>query len=268
VAIADFTDRSLAELWSLRGRGAVVTGGARGIGEAVARRLAEAGASVLVTDADGDGAAGVASSLPVAEQASHRSLRVDITDSAALGLAADTAVEAFGRLDIWVSNAGIYPTTGPALDAADDFIDRMLTVNVRGTFAAAREAARRMPAGGVIVNLASTTGFHASRGISAYSTSKHAVVGLTKNLALEFAPLGIRVLGVAPTVIDTPGVREQMAPLAKAGLDVEAAMAANLLGRTGVPDDVARVVLFAVSDLAAFLTGSTIPVDAGALAGR
>jgi NAD(P)-dependent dehydrogenase (short-subunit alcohol dehydrogenase family) len=76
------------------------------------------------------------------------------------------------------------------------------------------------------------------------------------------------VVGVAPTVIDTPGVRDQMEPLAAAGLDVEKTMAANLLGRVGVPDDVARVVLFASSDLAAFVTGSTIPVDAGALAGR
>jgi NAD(P)-dependent dehydrogenase (short-subunit alcohol dehydrogenase family) len=268
VAIADFTDNTLAELVSLRPRGAVVTGGARGIGAGVARRLAEAGASVLVTDVDGEGAARVAAQLPGGLEMGHRAMRVDITDTSALVAAADLAVEAFGRLDIWVNNAGIYPTTGPAIDAGDDFIDRMLTVNVRGTFAAAREAARRMTGGGVIVNLASTTGFHASKGISAYSTSKHAVVGLTKCLAVEFAPLGIRVVGVAPTVIDTPGVREQMDPLAKAGLDVEATMAANLLGRAGVADDVARVVLCAVSDLAAFVTGSTSPVDAGALAGR
>ena len=94
-----------------------------------------------------------------------------------------------GGLEIWVNNAAIFPATGPAIEATDEFIDRMLTVNVRGTFAGAREAARRMPGGGVIVNMVSTTGFKAAVGISAYVTSKHAVVGATKALALEFASL-------------------------------------------------------------------------------
>jgi NAD(P)-dependent dehydrogenase (short-subunit alcohol dehydrogenase family) len=123
-----------------------------------------------------------------------------------------------------------------------------------------------MTNGGVIVNLTSTAGFKASTGISAYVASKHAVVGLTKALALELGPSGIRVLGVAPTIIDTPGVREQLAPLAEAGVDVEARVAANPLGRMGVADDVARVVLFCCSDLALFMTGSTVAVDAGSLA--
>ena len=123
-----------------------------------------------------------------------------------------------------------------------------------------------MTNGGVIVNLASTTGFKAAVGISAYVTSKHAVVGVTKALALEFAPANIRVLAVAPTIIDTPGVRDQMAPLREAGVDVEARVGANPLGRMGVPDDVARVVLFCCTDLAAFMTGSTLLVDAGTLA--
>jgi NAD(P)-dependent dehydrogenase (short-subunit alcohol dehydrogenase family) len=85
-------------------------------------------------------------------------------------------------------------------------------------------------------------------------------------LALEFAPANIRVLAVAPTIIDTPGVRDQMAPLREAGVDVEARVGANPLGRMGVPDDVARVVLFCCTDLAAFMTGSTLLVDAGTLA--
>ena len=176
------------------------------------------------------------------------------------------ALAELGGLDIWVNNAGIFPTTGPAIDADDEFVDRMLHVNVRGTYAGAREAARRMTNGGVIVNLTSTAGFKASAGISAYVASKHAVVGITKALALELGPLGIRVLAVAPTIIDTPGVRDQMAPLAEAGVDVEARVAANPLGRMGVPDDVARVVLFCCTDMAAFMTGSTVAVDAGSLA--
>ncbi len=268
MAVRDFTSTPCGELLSLPGRSAVVTGGGRGIGAAICRRLAEAGARVVVGDIDGASAEAAAEQLRCDFGEGHRAWRLDITDTTSLAAAAEEAVTAFGRLDVWINNAGIYPTTGPAIDVADDFIDRMLTVNVRGTFAAAREAARHMTSGGVIVNVASTTGFHGTPGISAYSTSKHAVVGLTKNLALELAPRDIRVVGVAPTVIDTPGVREQLKPLSEAGVDIAAVMASNPLGRSGVPDDVARVVLFAVSDMAAFVTGCTIPVDAGALAGR
>lgn len=266
--IPDFSTAPLSDLISLAGRRAVVTGAAKGIGAGIAHRLAEAGASVLVGDIDEIGAASVAEGLNAAFGGRHSHCRLDVADTSTLAAAADWVVSTWGGLEIWVNNAGIFPSTGPAIDVTDDFIDRMLTVNVRGSFAAAREAARRMDAGGVIVNLVSTTGFHAAPGISAYVTSKHAVVGLTKSLALEFASRNIRVVGVAPTVIDTPGVRDQLEPLAAAGLDVEKTMAGNLLGRAGVPDDIARVVLFAASDLAAFVTGSTIAADAGSLAGR
>ncbi|HTH07374.1 MAG TPA: SDR family oxidoreductase, partial [Ilumatobacteraceae bacterium] len=185
---------------------------------------------------------------------------------ASIEAAADTAVGELGRLDIWVNNAGISTATGPAIDVDVEVIDRLLQINARGTYLGAREAAKRMTDGGVVVNILSTTGFRASVGISAYVASKHAAVGITKALALEFAPLGVRVLGIAPTIIDTPGVRAEMAPLLEAGLDVAARAAANPLGRMGVPDDVARVVVFAASDMAAFMTGSTLAVDAGRLA--
>ncbi len=259
------TDRSLAELISLRGRRAVVTGGGRGLGAQIVRRLAEAGADVVAGDLD------EAAARELAEQSTRLGGRVipcrlDVADTPSLAAAADIAISELGGLEIWVNNAGIFPTTGPALEAEDAFIDRMLEVNVRGTYAGAREAARRMRDGGVIVNIASTAGFKAGAGISAYVATKHAVVGITKALALELGPLGIRVLAVAPTIIDTPGVREQLAPLAAAGLDIEARAAANPLGRMGVPDDVARVVLFCCSDMAAFMTGSTVAVDAGSLA--
>ncbi len=250
---------------SLDGRVAIVTGAARGLGAQIVRRLSESGASVIAGDLDGPAAEGLADELT---RAGRRVLacELDVSDTASLAAAADRAVGELGGLDIWVNNAAIFPTTGPAIDAADDFVDRMLHVNVRGTYAGAREAARRMSRGGVIVNLTSTAGFKAGTGISAYVASKHAVVGITKALALEFGPLGIRVLAVAPTIMDTPGVRDQMAPLAEAGLDIEARVSANPLGRMGVPDDVARVVLFCCTDMAAFMTGSTVAVDAGSLA--
>jgi NAD(P)-dependent dehydrogenase (short-subunit alcohol dehydrogenase family) len=265
MAVPDVSDRTLAELTSLAGRRAVVTGAGRGLGAQIVRRLAEAGADVIAGDLDATAADDVAREL---SGSGRRVLgcRLDVADTASLAAAADRAVAELGGLEIWVNNAAIFPTTGPAIDADDDFVDRMLNVNVRGTYAGAREAARRMTNGGVIVNLTSTAGFKAGTGISAYVASKHAVVGITKSMALEFGPLGIRVLAVAPTIIDTPGVREQLAPLAEAGLDVEARVAANPLGRMGVPDDVARVVLFCCTDMAAFMTGSTVAVDAGSLA--
>jgi len=258
----DHVEAPLTDLLSLTGRAAVVTGGGRGIGAATVRRLAEAGASVVAADMDTASVNEVAASTAGTVLAAQ----VDVTDSASLAAVAEQCVAEFGRLDIWVNNAGIYPTTGPAIDVEDDFIDRMFQVNLRGTFAGAREAARRMTAGGVIVNVASTAGFRAAPGISAYVASKHAVVGLTKNLALEFAAQGIRVVGVAPGVIDTPGVQAQLAPLREAGLDVGATMNKTLLGRAGQPDDVARMIVVLASDLAAWVTGSVLPVDAGDLA--
>lgn len=265
--IADHSSRPLAELWDLTGRKAVVTGAAQGIGARIAHRLAEAGASVLLADLDVERAAATAADIAATTGRATDSCFVDISDTASIIDAADRAITLWGGVDIWINNAGIYPTTGPAIDATDHFLDRLMHVNVRGTYACSREAARRMTSGGVIVNLASTTGFRAAPGISAYSISKHAVVGLTRALALEFAPLDIRVVGVAPGPIDTPGVHEQMAPLKAAGLDVAGIMSRNPLGRAGVPDDVARVVLFVASDMAAWMTGEVVVVDAGSLAG-
>jgi NAD(P)-dependent dehydrogenase (short-subunit alcohol dehydrogenase family) len=263
--INDFTHQSLSDLLSLRGRAAVVTGAANGIGAATARRLAEAGSSVIIADLDL--AAAEATAQRIAAETGSRAIaaRIDVADSASLAAAAELCIAECGGLHMWINNAGIYPVTGPAIDAGDELIDRMLSVNVRGSFAGAREAAKRMAGGGVIVNVASTAGFRPAAGISAYVTSKHAVIGLTKNLALEFAPLDIRVVGVAPGVIDTPGVQAQLAPLKAAGLDVGARMSKTLFGRAGQPDDVARMITVLCSDLAAWVTGVVVPVDAGSL---
>ncbi|MEY2995692.1 MAG: hypothetical protein RLZ86_91 [Actinomycetota bacterium] len=265
--IPDHSHRSLDELWRLDGRRAVVTGGARGIGAQIARRLSEAGASVLLADLDPVEAERTATEIRSATGRPTSAIGLDVSKTASIATAADRAVELWQGIDIWVNNAGIFPTTGPAIDATDEFLDRVMSVNVRGTYAGAREAARRMESGGVIVNLASTTGFRAAPGISAYSISKHAVVGATRALALEFASRDIRVVAVAPGPIATPGVDEQMAPLKAAGLDVAAVMARNPLGRGGVPDDVARVVTFLASDMATWITGEIVVVDAGSLAG-
>jgi len=250
------SEPSVAALVDLSGRRALVTGGAKGIGAAIAARLVQAGATVTVADMDPagtapDGAAGY--------------VRCDVTDAGQLSTA---VAEAAGGepLAILVNNAGIYPTTGPIDAVTDDFVSRMLEVNVRAQYSATREAVRRMTDGGSIVNLASIAAIRGGANISAYATSKAAVMGLTRALANELGPRGIRVNAIAPGIIDTPGVQEQMAPLKAGGLDVEKALVANPLGVAGRPDHIARVALFLCSDLAAFVTGHVLVVDGGSTA--
>jgi NAD(P)-dependent dehydrogenase (short-subunit alcohol dehydrogenase family) len=266
---AELAARSLAELVSLRGRTAVVTGGAAGIGLGIALRLAEAGASVVLADVT-DTSAGVAqiAALGCGTAVGHR---LDVTDSAAVTATVGFAVESFGSLDIWVNNAGIYPSVG-VLDMTDAQWDAVLDVNLRGAFIGAREAARRMVdsgRGGVIINMASIAAFRAGGpGIAHYVSSKHALAGLTKSLALELGPLGVRVLAIAPAMVETPGMDAGAQALRDAGnADAFDSFVATLpLRRFGKPDDVARVALFCASDLAAFMTGTTVVVDAGYLA--
>jgi 2-deoxy-D-gluconate 3-dehydrogenase len=234
-----------------------------GIGAAIATRLAQAGADVVLTDLDDRGDATATALRDAGHSASFR--HCDITNTDDLVAVAADAVNA-GGLHIWVNNAGIYPTTGPLVNVTDEFLVRMFDVNVRAQFSAAREAARRMKGGGAIVNLASIAGIRGGAGISAYTASKGAVIAMTRALGNELGPLGIRVNAIAPGIIDTPGVRAQMEPLKKQGLDIDAAIAANPLRTAGQPDHIARACLFLVSDLAAFVNGVTLVADGGATA--
>lgn len=269
--IADVSARSISELVMLTGRTAVVTGGARGIGAAICGRLAEAGARVVVADLDADLAEQVARSVDDEHGHGAIGVGVEVADEQSVDRLADRAVAEFGTLDIWVNNAGIYPST-PFVDMTTEAWDRVLDVNLRGTFLGGRAAARHMiDAGtsGVIINVGSTAGFRAAGpGVAHYVSSKHAIRGLTKALAVELGPMGIRALAIAPTLIDTPGIEAGRAAFEAAGLgDLLANMAGQApLRRNGVPDDVARVALFCASDLSILMTGSTLAVDAGALA--
>ncbi len=265
----DVSDRSIADLLSLAGRTAVVTGGASGIGLGIAHRLAEAGARVVIAD--------LASTEAAVAEVIERSagdvvgLALDVTDGAAIAEAAAYVQREFGGADIWVNNAGIFPSTS-VLEMTDEQWDAVLAVNLRGTFIGAREAARHMVAGGrggVIINIASIAAFRAGGpGIAHYVSSKHGINGLTKSLAVELGPQGVRVLTVAPTMIRTPGIEASAQDLRDAGNADQFDSFADWLPlrRWGQPDDVARVVLFCVSDLAAFMTGSTVLVDAGHIA--
>lgn len=266
-AVADVSDRSIAQLISLSGRSAMVTGGGRGLGKAIARRLAEAGANVLIGDIDAELAAAAAKDLASAGSRVIGTF-MDVSKTATIVAAADLACGQFGGIDIWVNNAGIFPSVRlPQM--TDATWDQVMAVNGRGVFAGAREAATRMIAagrGGVIVNVVSTAGFKGvAPGLAAYVGSKHAVRGLTKQLALELAPNAIRVLGVAPTYCVTEGnilAAKEHPEATNSPVEIPALLNSRL-GRVGVPDDVARAVLFCASDLATFMTGSTLLVDAG-----
>lgn len=253
------TDKFLAhdELLSLRGRVAVVTGGAAGIGAAIVRRLVGAGARCFVADLVVD----------CDELRAHREqvipVQLDVRDGDSLDALAARAIGEFGRLDVWVNNAGIFPRLDPLVPDADASA-AVLDVNVRAVERGMQAAARHMIAAGrgVILNVASTAGF---RGAGTYSASKWAVRGLTEGFAPVVGPHGVRVVGVAPTVTATAGL-EAYAGSDEFGATLVRDVGRGIpLGRIGTPDDVATAALFLVSDAAAFVHGHVLVVDGGSL---
>jgi NAD(P)-dependent dehydrogenase (short-subunit alcohol dehydrogenase family) len=268
-SIADVSDRTIAELVSLSGRSAVVTGGAQGLGKGIARRLAEAGANVLIGDVNAEVAARAAADLDGRSSGSVLTANMDVSDSASVVAAAQLADAEFGGIDIWVNNAGMFPSVGLTEMSAEQW-DKVFAVNARGVFLGSREAVRAMRAhgrGGVIVNVASLAGLGGiAAGLAAYVSSKHAVVGITRQLALECAPQRIRVLAVAPSFMVTEGnlaLMQQAPQMAAQAVEAIPSMFTSKLGRVGVPDDIARAVLFCASDMSIFMTGTTLVVDAG-----
>jgi NAD(P)-dependent dehydrogenase (short-subunit alcohol dehydrogenase family) len=266
MAIVDVSGKTIAELISLEGRVAVVTGGAQGLGRAMVGRLAEAGASVLILDLKAELAEAAAQEVSKATGARVIAAAVDVTDTPSVVAAADRAVAELGGLDVWVNNAGLYPNVH-LLEVDDRDWDKVMDVNLRGVFVGSREAARRMIAagrGGVVINVVSTAGFKGvAPGVTSYVTSKHGVRGMIKQMALELAPHDIRVLGVAPTFCTTEGNMAALVQLPDRVREEISATLTSLLGRVGVPDDIARAVLFCASDMSMFMTGSTLLVDAG-----
>jgi glucose 1-dehydrogenase len=247
---------------TLAGRRALVTGGGSGIGLATARLLQERGAEIALLDSRGDALAEAASGL-----GGCAALLADVRDPAAVESALDAAGEALGGPpDLVVTAAGIYRIS-PLLETSGEQWDDVLAINLRGTFLVACAAARRLAEHGVpgaIVTLASTAAFAADvhEPAAAYSASKAGVLALTKQMAVEWAPLGIRVNAVCPGVIDTPMLRLMDDPeSARAYLD-----ASVPLRRLGTAGEVAATIGFLLSDDASYVTGAAIPVEGGALA--
>lgn len=261
---------TIADLVDITGRTAIVTGGAMGIGRGIVQRLAEAGASVVIADADLEAATTTAEELTERGR-SVLAMYVDVGDADDVHrLVADT-IGWRERVDILVNNAGIFPSV-PVLDMTPDDFDRVIRTNLRGAYLCSREVALRMrgqETGGRIINVTSIDALHPSAvGLAHYDASKHGLWGFTKNLALELAPHGIWVNAIAPGAIATPGVATMQAAT-DSRIDPKAILETFLaqvpMRRMGVPDDIARAALFLASDLASYVTGAQLVVDGGRL---
>jgi NAD(P)-dependent dehydrogenase (short-subunit alcohol dehydrogenase family) len=238
----------------LDGRAAIVTGGGRGIGEAIARRLAAAGARVVVADIDG------ASAEAVAADIDGSAVAADVTDPAQVEAMVLACTERFGALDIAVNNAGVPGVMAPTADYPPDVWDRVIAVNLSSVFHCMRHEipAMRASGGGSIVNMASMLSTVAFPAISAYVAAKHGVLGLTKAAALDHAADGIRINAVGPTFILTELVTST---IDQEGLDALAA--GHPGGRLGTSEEVAELVAWLASDAASLAQGGFYPLDGG-----
>lgn len=271
--IPDFTGVALSQLWSLDGRVAVVTGGGSGMGQATSLRLAEAGATTVVADIDPAKARetiGLIGKRTPGAQTVPLDVDVDVADPASVRALGEAVMQRFGHIDVWVNTAWL-SSSGSIADYPDDMWRQGLAVNLDGSFFTAREAARRMLDSGrpgVIILVTSGSAHHGRARRYQYVAAKHGTLGLVRSLALELGPHGIRVVAIAPAATDTPGFR--VAPTRFGGADAEQArklldetVSKMALGRLGQADDIARAAVIAASDMAGFITGSTLHVDGG-----
>jgi NAD(P)-dependent dehydrogenase (short-subunit alcohol dehydrogenase family) len=244
---------------SVDGKVAIVTGGSRGIGEAIARALADNGAKVVVASRKIEGLSAVADSIGQGRAlavAAHTGKEADC-----VRLVEET-VRRFGKVDVLVNNAATNPYFGPMIDIDEGAWDKTFEVNLKGYFWMAREVARHLrgrEAPGSIVNISSVTGLEAAPLQGVYAMTKAAIISMTKTLAYELAANKIRVNAIAPGFIET---RFSSAIVANETLAAEV-LRKTPLGRVGTPDEIAGGALYLASDSASFLTGHTLVIDGG-----
>lgn len=251
---------------SFVGEVALVTGGAGGMGRAISTAFAAAGAKVVVADVDDVGGA---ETIRLAEAAGGEAVYVwcDVSSAAAVEAAVGVAVDRFGGLHCAVNAAAIENETLPLADCDDEVFDRMQAVNVRGVFLSMKYELRAMLAAGTrgaIVNIASTNSVRPQPNQPAYTTSKHAVLGMTRSAAIDYAAHGIRINAILPGSIDTPMLRNAMERRGRVESEVVSRL--SLIGRFGRPDEIAQAALWLCSDGASFTMGHALAVDAGFLA--
>lgn len=247
----------------LEGKVAIVTGAAMGMGAATAKLFCEAGAQVVVADFNADlGRQTVADIQAAGGDATF--VPVDISKGNEVERMVADTVAAYGRLDAAVNNAALTPDDRPAADFDEDYWDRLMSVDLKGTALCMKYELRQMIAqghGGSIVNISSVSGFRPQPNNIAYVAAKHGVVGMTKVAALENGDKNIRVNSVAPGAIDTPMLR---GALEQFGLSAEEyAPQLSLLNRFGQAEEIAQASLWLASDLSSYVTGTTLHVDAG-----
>lgn len=247
--------------YDFNGQVALVTGAAKGMGLATARMFAQSGASVLLADLEGDRAEQEAARI-VREGGRAIAFACDVADEAQVSAMVDKAVAEFGRLDMAFNNAGIQVPPSDAADEPGDQFDRVTAVNQRGVWACMKHELRMMRAqgSGAIVNCSSLGGLVGLPQRAAYHGTKHAVLGMTKSAAMEYAPRGIRINAVCPGTIDTPMVADMLEGQREAMAEI---MREQVIGRLGHADEVAAAVLWLCSPGASFVIGVGLPVDGG-----
>ena len=239
------------------GRTVLITGAATGIGRATALAFAAARAAVLIGDVDPRAEDTVREIIASGGKAVFQ--KTDVSDSAQVQALVARAVSEFGALDVAFNNAGLLPPTAPLAEQTEDDWDRIMRVDVIGVFLCLKhELAQMAKAGyGVIVNTASVAGLRADPGMAPYVAAKHAVVGLTKAAAIDYAASGIRVNAIAPGLVRTPMTERWLNdPQMR-----DRVLADSPIRRAAEPDDIAGLVLFLASDLANVITGAVYPVD-------
>jgi NAD(P)-dependent dehydrogenase (short-subunit alcohol dehydrogenase family) len=252
----------------LRGKVALITGAASGIGRATAELLAAQGAALVVADIN---EAGGQETVELIEDAGGQAIfvRADVTDVAQVEAMVQAAVGTFGGLDILHANAGHPGFEKPLAEHSDEDWDLTLAVNLTGVFGCCRAAIPLLAerGGGAIVITSSVAGLRPLPNIGAYNISKAGTISMTKTLAMECAPLGIRVNAVAPGEVDTPMSNAAVAT----GAEYEAILAAHMpfipLKRMAQPEEIAQAVLYLVSDASSYVTGEVLTIDGGMMSG-
>jgi NAD(P)-dependent dehydrogenase (short-subunit alcohol dehydrogenase family) len=248
----------------VEGKVALVTGGASGLGAESARRLAREGAKVVLTDLAADAGQAVADEIEAAG-GTALFLTQDVTDEARWAEVVKTAHDRFGRLDVLVNSAGVAAGLEPILEATYEGWRRIIDINLDGTFLGVRAVAPAMAAAGrgSIINISSILGKVGQPGAAAYCASKGGVLMLTKAVALELAPLGVRVNSVHPGYIETPMVANAFRQSENENELRDLIVSRHALGRLGVPREIADAIVFLASDEASFMTGAEMVVDGG-----